>query len=264
MFPLDTRWTLRGCPAALSLIVVGGLLIGRAVFAGEHTNAALRVAVDIGHDAVRSGATSARGKGEFLFNRRLALELVKRSKDHEAGKSLDLFVLNAGGEKLDLKERVRNAHDANADIFLSIHHDAVNERYLRSWSLDGSDYRYSDAFQGFSLFVSTENSKFEASVSLAKLIGQNLKDAGLIQTLHHAEPIAGENRVLLDWEYGIYDAPFAVLRHARIPSVLLEAGVIVNRAEETRLEDPAYRERIIGSILRALESYRISSGESRE
>jgi N-acetylmuramoyl-L-alanine amidase len=41
----------------------------------------------------------------------------------------------------------------------------------------------------------------------------------------------------------------AVLKTARIPALLFEAGVIVNRDEELRMRDPAVRIRIVESIV---------------
>ena len=63
-------------------------------------------------------------------------------------------------------------------------------------------------------------------------------------------------RKLLDAERGIYRFDeLVVLRSATMPAVLLEAGVIVNRAEEARLRQPAYRQRIATAISTALRAY---------
>jgi hypothetical protein len=52
---------------------------------------------------------------------------------------------------------------------------------------------------------------------------------------HHAEPIKGENRELVNPELGIYRFDdLIVLKSAAMPAALLECGVIVNRSEESR------------------------------
>jgi N-acetylmuramoyl-L-alanine amidase len=69
--------------------------------------------------------------------------------------------------------------------------------------------------------------------------------------LHHAEQ---EKRPLLDKEKGVYAFDdLVVLKVAKMPAVLLECGVIVNRTEEEKLNDPVYRKRLIGAIDRAIQ-----------
>ena len=52
-------------------------------------------------------------------------------------------------------------------------------------------------------------------------------------SLHHAEPIEGENREVIDRLNGVYRFDdLVVLRSAAMPAVLLEAGIIKHREEE--------------------------------
>jgi N-acetylmuramoyl-L-alanine amidase len=65
----------------------------------------------------------------------------------------------------------------------------------------------------------------------------------------------GENRPFADEENGVhYFDNLAVLKTARIPALLFEAGVIVNRDEELRMRDPAVRSRIAEAITEAVGS----------
>jgi N-acetylmuramoyl-L-alanine amidase len=164
-------------------------------------------------------------------------------------------LLEGVGETIGLTDRPRRALEANAELLLSIHHDAVDKRYIEYWRYGGRERPYSDMFSGFSLFVYRDGKQFVASYKLANLIGKMMVNTGLKPTLHHAEPIRGEARLLLDRQSGVYAAPFAVLKLAAIPAVLLEVGVIVNREEEERLEDPKHRAKSQGAIVRALLSY---------
>jgi N-acetylmuramoyl-L-alanine amidase len=210
----------------------------------------LRVAVDIGHSKAHPGARSATGKEEHDFNTRFAQELVASSK---SSPDLALFLLT--GDKLSLAERPAQAAQRGAGLFLSIHHDSVAPKYIQHWEHAGRRLAYSDAFKGYSLFVWEEAAHGPESVTAATLIGKTLRQAGFSPTLHHAEPIAGEGRKLLDREIGVYAAPFAVLRLATIPAVLLEVGVIVNREEERQLEDANVRARMQIQLLSALRAF---------
>ena len=139
------------------------------------------------------------------------------------------------------------------DLFISIHHDSVQPRYLSSWESDGETFQYSDMFAGFSLFVSRLNSHTEASLKCASAIGAALRGAGFTPSRYHADPIVGENRPFADEANGVhYFDNLAVLKTASIPALLFEAGVIVNRDEELRMRDPAVRDRIAEGIAKAV------------
>lgn len=217
---------------------------------------ALRIALDVGHSQARPGARSASGLPEVEFN--VALAEVVAAQLRTQGYTV--LPINRHTEQLSLTERTRRAAAFKADLFVSLHHDSVQPRYLLPWlTPDGHAEHYSDRFAGYSLFISTAPARAEtaaASRTLAMQLGNALRAAGLTPTLHHAEPIPGEGRKLLDAERGIYRFDeLVVLRSATMPAVLLEAGVIVNRAEEARLRQPAYRQRIAEAISAALHAY---------
>jgi len=210
------------------------------------------VAIDVGHSKAVPGATSATGKSEYEFNKRFADELVSRGKTWP---DVHLFALNPSGNEFGLRDRPHQAAKRGADLFLSIHHDSVHKKYRRYWQYEGRWLEYSDVFKGHSLFVWERSAHLKDSIAIATLIGSNLKSAGLSPTLHHAEPIDGENRPLLNRELGIYAAPFAVLRYANMPAVLFEVGIIVNRSEEKELEDAKVRAKIQLQLLSALQEF---------
>lgn len=210
--------------------------------------AALSVALDIGHSRQKPGAVSARGVNEFEFNRALAQTIAEVLRQ----RGVRVTLIGADGDMNDLYARTHLA--AGADFFLSIHHDSVQPQYLQSWTVDGAPRHYSDRFSGFSLFVSRQNPYFAQSLSCAALLGAQLRAAGFQPSAHHAEPIPGENRSFVDWENGVYAFDnLVVLRTASQPAALLEAGIIVNRADEQTLRQPATRARIATAVADGLE-----------
>jgi len=139
---------------------------------------------------------------------------------------------------------------AGMDLFISIHHDSVQPRFLSPWEFEGETLMYSDLFAGFSLFVSRLHPHTEASLKCASAIGAALRRAGFTASRYHADPIVGENRPFADEENGVhYFDNLAVLKTAGIPALLFEAGVIVNRDEELRMRDPAVRNQIVEAIV---------------
>jgi N-acetylmuramoyl-L-alanine amidase len=201
-------------------------------------NGVLKVGLDIGHSRANFGTKSATGGKEYDFNRRFAQELTSLS---EPDKRLKLIILSPDGRDVALRRRPRLASEKGVSVFVSIHHDSVNEKYLKTWDPNGRNQEYSDVFHGYSLFVSNSKTMNSDSIGLAKAIGTKLTEIGQTPSLHHAEPLPNERRKCLDSKLGIYEAPFTVLTASTLPSLLIEVGIIVNRDEETLLNEPAYR-----------------------
>jgi N-acetylmuramoyl-L-alanine amidase len=210
-----------------------------------------RIALDVGHTPQAPGATSARGVEEHVFNQQLA----KQMKDALIrGGFTNTTLITAPGTGHDqLRMRVERVNALGVDLLVSIHHDDVQDIYYSKWSYRGSLRNYSDKFSGYSLFVSRDNQHFDKSLAFAKLLGRELRARGLRFSAHHAEPIAGENREIIDSEAGIYryDDLF-VLKFSAAPAVLLEAGIIVNRSEELALSSPEHRDQISDAMVVAL------------
>ncbi|MBF0537882.1 MAG: N-acetylmuramoyl-L-alanine amidase [Nitrospirae bacterium] len=218
-------------------------------------NEAFVVVIDVGHSKKSPGATSARGEGEYYFNKAVATLLLKELRSAGLTKA---FIIDA--DSISLKERVQVANDRKPDLFISIHHDSVQPRYLSKWEYDGKEQHYSDIFRGFSIFYSERNASPKESLAFADILGQALLNEGLQPTLHHAEPIPGENRELVDRSKGIYRFDdLAVLAHTQMPAVLLECGVIVNRDEELLLKS-TYRQMIVSALVNAIISAKEKKG----
>ena len=212
--------------------------------------AAPLVAVDAGHTSAAPGATSARGIPERTFNLAVAERLVAALRQEGLRAALV-----GGGADVPAGERPALAARLGAAALVSIHHDSVQPRYLTSWTVDGALRTYSDRFRGFSVFYSGAGARPEESLRLALRVGDALLALGLAPTLHHAEPIDGEGRPLVDPRRGVYRYDdLAVLRRAEMPAVLVECGVLVHREEELELSDPERQERLARALARAIVS----------
>ena len=217
---------------ARSLAVLAGMMLA---FTASSKEVAKEVAVDVGHYAAEPGVISASGVPEFEFNRALALEVTA-----ELGNlRMRVRLIGERGDYAVLHHRTRDAQ--GADLFVSIHHDSVKESLLPR----------ADEFAGFSLFVSNLNAKSRLSLACASAIGARLRAAGFTPSRYHADPVLGAPRPFADEANGVhwYDN-LAVGRTASMPSVLVEAGVIVNREEERRMRDPEVRKRIAAAVAR--------------
>ena len=208
------------------------------------------VAIDIGHTKNRAGATSARGVSEYVFNERLSRELFNSLQAAHQFRSL---LINPGGGDIGLVKRAQVANQRNADLFIAIHHDSVKDSFLKEWSFDGRMEKYCDDFHGFSIFFSRKNVAADQSKAFAMQLGDALVKAGFTPTLHH---LAQEHRPIIDPAKGVYAFDdLLVLKNAKMPAVLLECGVIVNRNEEQDLNSPKYRARLIAAIESAISNF---------
>lgn len=238
-------------------LLVGGTLLA-AISAGTSAargcdRSTFRVVLDVGHSAQSPGAISARGDLEFNFNQRLSAAIEARLV---ASGFTATHRMVSSGPRGDLGSRSARADAMGANLFLSIHHDSVQSRYLETWTHQGRQRSYSDRFKGWSIFVSQANPRALENLAFAQLLADNLLDAGLPFTRHHAEPIPGERRVFLDSRRGIYrhDA-LGVLKNANAPALLLEAGIIVNRDEEAALDGADRQGRIAQAVAQATAAF---------
>jgi N-acetylmuramoyl-L-alanine amidase len=205
---------------------------------------AARIAIDVGHYHEKPGAISARGVAEFQYNLALAQEIdaALRRNGHAT------LLIGADGRAEHLGARAPRAN--GMDLFVSIHHDSVQSRFIQPWLFEGETRGYSDRFSGFSLFVSRLHPDVAASLACASAIGAALRTEGFTPSRYHADPVLGENRPFADEANGVhYYDNLAVLKTARVPALLFEAGVIVNRDEELRMRDPAVRAKIVAAVV---------------
>jgi N-acetylmuramoyl-L-alanine amidase len=210
--------------------------------------AAFRMIIDVGHTETKYGAVSAHGKPEYDFNRRLAQELASRF--WADGFERTEVVIQTDP---DLARRARDLSSRKPDLMLSLHHDSVQDKFLKTGELDGQIRTYTEGFLGYSIFVSRDNAFLDDSERFAKMLGGELLAQGLKPTFHHHEQ---ENRPIYDPESGVFFFDLlVVLRQTTAPAVLLESAVVTNPEDEAKADDPAYRNKITNAIVSAVVNF---------
>ena len=212
--------------------------------------AKFRIALDVGHTAEAEGAMSSRNVPEFVFNLRLARGIEEKLK--AVGFAETRLLVTEGKARPSLAKRVAAAKNLHANLFLSIHHDSVPDSLLENWEYEGKESHFSDRFSGYSVFVSRNNPYFKTSLSFAELVGKEMKARGLQYARQYTLAIMGRyQHPLLNKETGVYSYDqLVVLKSTRMPAVLLEAGSIINRDEELKM-DSSERMDIISSAVAA-------------
>jgi N-acetylmuramoyl-L-alanine amidase len=204
---------------------------------------------------LEAGATSARNVAEFVFNLRLARRIEEKLKAE--GFAETRLLLTEGKARPSLVKRVAKANNLPANLFLSIHHDSVPDSFLEEWEFEGKKSYFSDRFSGYSVFVSRNNPDFKTSLSFAELIGKEMKAQGLEYAKQYTQAIMGRNQhPLLNKETGVYSYDkLIVLKSTRMPAVLLEAGSIINRDEELKMDSPERRDIISSGVAAAVKQF---------
>ena len=192
------------------------------------------IAVDAGHFPEKPGVIAASGTPELQYN--LALAADVKQELEKAG-----FAVRLIGQYESFGRRAREAQ--GAALYVSLHHDSVRE-----WLLPKAG-----KFSGYSLFVSRRNVQPDKSLACASAIGVQMRAVGLQTSRYHADRVLGENRPFADEQNGVhYFDNLAVAHVPRMPSVLIEPGVVVNPVDERRVTDPAMRRQIAGAVARGV------------
>jgi len=133
-----------------------------------------------------------------------------------------------------LEDRARTAHDAGADLFLSIHHNATADSSVNFPII----YFHGHACENL------------ASVELGRQLGQAFRRKLYIQG-------TPADRLTLASDHTIFPtAGASVLRNTYgIPAVIAEASFFSNPGEERRLKSEAYNRLEAEAYLEAIEAY---------
>lgn len=248
---------LKACSAQMLLCLCVFFAHAASVHAADapqNGNPPFVVVIDPGHTPQRGGALGVRGVYEVRYNDALSAKLSAALQ----ATGVQVVLTRTATEEISLDGRAELATTRHADLFLAVHHDSAQLKYLRKREVNGAmAYQTTQSIAGYSIFVSTINPKFAQSLQFAKRLGAELRALGRPPTLHHAEPIAGENRALLDANLGIYQFDeLLVLRKTTVPAVLLEVGVIVDPEDEAYVSNNAQQNAIVTAIVAAVNAFR--------
>jgi N-acetylmuramoyl-L-alanine amidase len=211
------------------------------------------VIIDPGHTKKMPGAISVTGRFEVAYNDNVASLLSKAL--NQSG--FETIITREPEQDITLEDRAHIANSYHALAMISIHHDSAQSMYLESVKINETKaYRTLKPISGYSIFISQKNPEFGRSFMLSKLLGENLIKLGRKPTLHHAEPIPGEGRTLLDAELGIYQYDeLVVLKQTKLPAVLLELGVIVDPSDEIYVATPDNQKSMVDAIVNTLKEF---------
>ncbi len=219
------------------------------------------VVIDAGHGGQDPGALGQRKTREKDITLAVALKLHERLQAQTGIRSV---LVRDSDVYVALRQRMNTARQAGADLFVSIHADAVERNEARgssvyTLSIDGASSEAAD------LLAKSENE----SAALYGDIELDGMDNGLRQTILS---LAQSSTMELSMEAGsdvltelktigsvhkptVEQAGFAVLKSPDVPSILVETAFISNREEEQKLKSAAYQDKLAEAMHRGITRY---------
>ncbi len=224
------------------------------------------VAIDAGHGGEDPGAIGRRYRTrEKNVTLAVARELAKLVN---AAPGMRALLIRDGDYYIGLRDRYRKARRHQADIFISIHADALPGRQAHGSSIYAlSEKGASDAMTKF--LADKENaSDLVGGVSLNDkddLLAKVLVDLSQTKSIHDSlslgEDILAELRHVGPIHFDrVRQAGFTVLKAPDIPSVLIETAFISNPSEEKKLRTVGFQRRLARGIFKGITRFSAHSG----
>ena len=216
------------------------------------------IVIDPGHGGVDPGALGTRSREKDIVLA-FSKELVRQLK---ATRRYDVYLTRSSDIYIPLRQRVQIARNRNADLFISIHADAIKKKNIRGLSVYTLSEKASDR-EAAALAKKENQSDIIAGVDfgdqlpevtniLIDLAQRDTKNASVKFAKSLISSARGKT-LLLDRTHRF--AGFRVLKAPEVPSVLVELGFITNRTDEKQLSSSKWRRRVATGMVEAIDNY---------
>lgn len=214
---------------------------------------AFKVSIDPGHGGGDDSGAIYAGIKESHLVLKISKKLYTRLRKDPF---FDVQLLRQSDESLALEDRVKNTKKFSPDLFLSIHANANPNKRAR----------------GTEFYIQNQLPVDEEALFLAhnEFSGDPLegpKKAGDIESIVY--DLEKSHRITKSYQISTYlrehwsskkrkmirQGPFFVLSHNDVPSILLEVGYLSHSKERQKLLNPAYQDRMVKKIHKALKDY---------
>ncbi len=216
------------------------------------------IMLDPGHGGQDPGAISKAGR----YEKDLTLKMAKETKSLLENAGYKVVLTRSTDVYITLRGRVKKAHDAGVDLFMSIHADSAANSSARGLSVYTISERASDK-EAAALAERENKSDILFGMDLGDYqpeVGNILIDLAKRDTMDksaaYAQALVQEMKQTVQLVPNAHRfAGFAVLKSPNIPSVLIELGYLSNRSEERQMQKESYRNKLGKAIVRAVNKY---------
>ena len=217
------------------------------------------VVIDAGHGGKDPGAIGYRHYKE----KNIVLGIAKRVRSILKQRGYKVYLTRSKDHFVKLSNRTKYANKKNADIFVSIHANAVPKKYAQKAYGIECYFLAKSKSERAKAVAATENS---ADISAMNFYGKE----SFLNTLN-SHNIVASNKLAIDLQRGILgslkksysdvhdggvrEGPFWVLVGAQMPSVLVEVGFITHPKEAKRLMSARYQQKLALGLANGIERY---------
>lgn len=218
----------------------------------------LVIAIDAGHGGQDPGAIGPTGRYEKHVVLAISKELARQIN---ATPGMRAYLIRDIDVYVERPQRARKARGAKADMFVSIHADAAENRSAWGSSVYVLSTRGASSQHARWLANKENASDLVGGVRLTRDTLSNvlldLAQSGHMKASQDAAGyvLDGLKQLGKTHKPQIEFANFEVLRNSDMPAMLVETGFISNAEEENRLFDPAHQRKVASAVLNGIQSY---------
>lgn len=218
------------------------------------------IVLDPGHGGKDCGAQVGK-----ICEKSITLNISKKTQELLKSRGYTVYVTRSGDKYISLTDRTKFANDKGADVFISIHANALDK--------NSKNYKTTSGIETY--FLSTARS--ERAKKVAEL--ENKDDIEVMNYFSklsflnsiNSQRLLASNKLAIDIQAkmlvnvrnvhsntidgGVREGPFWVLAGALMPSVLVEVGYMTNSDDLARLQTKEYQNIIAKGIADGIESY---------
>lgn len=198
------------------------------------------IVIDPGHGGTDTGTQNKKGK---LDEKTFTLDVAKRLQRLLADSGWKVVLTRADDRFVALPARAEIANDAKADLFVSIHFNAV---------ANNAAVRGTETYVLTPRFQRSTSSALSSPADKVEQVGNRHDPWSAVLGAQMHRQLLGK---LKTEDRGYKHARFAVLRLVDCPGVLVEAGYLSNDAEARKLNTEAYRGDIAEALAAGIQGY---------
>jgi len=216
--------------------------------------------LDPGHGGSKPGAVYGGVKEKHLV-----YKITRRVYKKLKAKGYNVKMTRYRDKRVSLGARTRMANKANADLFVSIHANAVEDRSKRYAARGLETYFLQRSRTARAKRIAAKenseilNSKDKVTQDVllnAVFTGPKIKLSHILATSVQQNILSSvRKRGYRIKDNGVDGAPFRVLVGAQMPAILIEVGYLSNPKERARLLSYKYQEIMANGIVAGIEKY---------
>lgn len=218
------------------------------------------IALDPGHGGRDPGAIGKRGTRE----KDIALSVAKKMKSIINRTSGYRAVLTRDADRyVTLRNRVKKAREAEADIFISLHADSFHKSNVKGASVYALSLRGASSEAARWIAQKENASDLIGGISLDDkddLIASVLLDLSQTATIQDSLELGSDvlshiGKVSKLNNRKVQQAGFAVLKAPDMPSILVETAFLSNPSEEKKLRNPKHQQKLAQAVFSGIKKH---------